>query len=297
MTEQYRTGEWTPLDHLSHSSVNQLARCPQQWFWSRLMGNREPPSGALHAGSSGHHALEVFNNGLMSGTEVDIHQELDDYWDAETEKWDEKGWGVDWREEADEVIRRQVHMVLGKYIENPFEPAKVEEFHKRDLQEIFGTKYIKEFVGYIDLEDTYGRVGDYKFSTKKKNYSDISLDLQPFAYAFLLDRDIEFCFIEMLRSKTTTKDPFKNVRVERSWTERTVADIDWYLEQLLPGIIFNLEMVFDHIVEEWGTSEAWKDDEKFVKRISALFPATPNWACNSFCAYRKEGMCELRLGR
>lgn len=285
---------------LSNTSLGMLARCPQAWMWRYLFGVREPPAGVLHSGNAGHAAIEFANlhhieRGIWP-SERQVQMAFQRSWEVELKRFHEQGWELNWREEKGEVAKKQTELLLPLYLKNdPFVPAKAEERFEFNLQETYGTKHIKTFVGKIDCVDVHGNVVDYKFGTKRKGDSDMNFDLQPFSYAAALNRPIDFCFAQLLRSKTNVKEPYGNLRVELGWTKRTETDIEWFMESFLPGMVQRADTGITMIYEAYGLDPKWKEDGALCEALNKLYPPTVNWACDSFCAYRKEDMCELRL--
>ena len=295
--EEY--GTWDMLDHLSHSSLSMLARCPYAWMQRYLMGISSPPSGAMHLGTAAHAALEAANQRYLAAGEFLTPEAAHDVfrmaWEEGEARFARLGAPMEWRNEHAPTVQEQGRRLIALYLQRPFVPAAVEETIVRPIQEIYGTKYIKNFVARIDLRTVDNQIGDFKFTTKKKSQGEVDLDLQPFAYAFALDRPIDFCFIQMCRSKTDVKDPFSNLRREDAWTRRDANDIGWYMEQFIPGLLLTVETAHDIIYSDWGNDLSWRNDKDTVQAVQRLFPAVPNWACNSFCSYRREDMCRLRL--
>ncbi len=255
----------------------------------------EPPAGATHAGTAGHAALEFANNAYLERGEFpEIKETLvafDRAWDEDVDKFQQLGYDLNWRNEIGSVVRQQLHAAIPLYFREPFIPSEVEAQLDRPL----GGKWMTNFTGRVDLIDAHGTVVDYKFSTKKKGANDLKYDLQPMAYAYILNEPIDFVFAQVLRSKTTVKDPMSNLRFEPDWVKVTQAEIDWYGESFIPGLMGLVDTAYDKLYDEYDFDVAWRDNETFVADLIKPFSALPNWACQSFCAYRKKGMCELRI--
>jgi hypothetical protein len=259
----------------------------------------EPPAGALHAGISGHAALEFANDQYLSTNKwpsaTVVQDRFKREWSLQEAKFKEKGWDIDWRTEKADVIQQQMSSLLETYLLAPFKPQSAEYKFDIDLRGMYNTQSIKNYVGKIDLIDVNGNVIDYKFVTRKKGVTDMKYDLQPFSYAMALDREIDFSFVQFIRSKTNVADPMNNLRIEQGWTKRTLGDVEWYMEKFMPGLVKRADTAVTMIYERYGNGWEWTEDLKLTTRLDEMFPPQPNWACDSFCAYRKEGLCEFRI--
>jgi hypothetical protein len=80
------------------------------------------------------------------------------------------------------------------------------------------------FVGYVDLIDENGLVIDHKTSKRSKNADEANRDIQPSAYAYLMNKPINFEFQVAVKKV----DPV----IQKVPTKRTRADIEWYYDMV-----------------------------------------------------------------
>lgn len=253
-----------PVEYLSISSLRQLMMCPEKWRRRYIDHEPEPPSGKLLLGSAGHAALaQHYGLQLETGEGLCAEGLLDEFaseWDAKT-----AGEEVDYGSDSAGALKDSGAGALKAY-HAQIAPHVVPVAVEREFEFSWpGVDW--RVTGYIDLEDTAGRVRDSKMTTKRMSQRDADGDLQ--ATIELGARRAEgnpatgFLFDCMVRNKTPVTDVVA--------TERSDTQLD-----RLTARIFGLAREIEWRCETgiWGG-------------------AAPNtWFCST-CRYTD---CALRLG-
>jgi hypothetical protein len=94
-----------PLAHLSHSSYNRFALCPEDWRRRYMLGERVAPSGAMFLGRRVDDAITLYYRWILEHEE---HLSLDQVKDAYRDGWrsdaeaERQQLGIAWEEELRE---------------------------------------------------------------------------------------------------------------------------------------------------------------------------------------------------
>jgi hypothetical protein len=241
--------------HLSHSQISLLLRCPRQYYYRYIEKLKSPVGGALILGSSYHRALETnFLAKVKDGKDLGVSV-LFDAFDAE---WNSRlaHDEIDWQDDSPGELKDVGKQLVDVYMHNaaPFVmPVEVERKFSVHLPELEG--YTLD--GIIDLITDAGVVVDHKTAARAKSQDDVDQDLQPYAYATAMLTDpaldeIDFEFHTAIKKKSP--------EIQRLSTKRNRTDVAWYM-----GLV----------------CEA-------VKMIRAgIFPPNPcGWHCNpKWCGY------------
>jgi hypothetical protein len=214
-----------PVDHLSVSSLNLLAKCPTKWHRRYILREYEPPGGKMILGSAvgaaeGQHYSQVIETG-EGYTLEQVHDEFTAEWDDRTGR-DDVEWGDD----------------------NPGDLkdsgiAAIDAYHTQIAPLVIPTSVEREFsltwpgvdwtlTGFLDLEEDDGTVADLKVRGKKMMRSDADSDLQPASYLYARRAEgnpaPRFDFHTMVR----TKRPYAEVVS----TERTDRQLDTFADRV-----------------------------------------------------------------
>ncbi len=242
------------IDHLSHSSVSTYLRCPRQWAFAYIEKLRRIPSVALLKGSAVDTGLSL-NLEQKIETRIDLpvedvlqvaEQSFRDRVDAsggvDEIEWD----GSNLAKGIDSTINlTRLHM---QEHAPHIQPTGVQlELHKTLPDG-------RDFVGYVDFVDEQGNICDWKTGKSRMGQSSADSDMQPTAYAYLMDRpDATFTFYRAI-------DTGKNVSGEVLETTRTTQQVTWYRDA-----VADVSAAID----------------------AGVFPANPNgWHCSpKFCGF------------
>ena len=142
------------------------------------------------------------------------------------------------------------------------------------------------FVGVLDVLDSTGVIIDYKARKRAGSWDTMDFDLQPTAYATLLERPATFQFIELVRGEKVSS-------IKSHATYRNEEDIETFRNYVtLTAREIDRRMV--QMVKELGEVETWKDDPTAVVRAASFFPPSPGRRCAfdghfTDCIYRAGG--------
>jgi len=208
--------------HLSHTQLNMWLRCPRQYEFRYWKGLKIPPAGAMIQGSCYHEALaRNFTHKLDTHEDMPVPDILDyfsDTWAAKLASEPEVDWeGDDPGRLKDEGVRLTKMYREQKAPE--VQPFLVEEklVLPLDGQDL-------DFVGIVDLVCLDDLVVDHKTVARTPTQADVDQDIQATAYAFLLQRDIDFAIHAAVKNKTP--------KLAEIRTRRTQADIAWWLDMV-----------------------------------------------------------------
>lgn len=250
------------VDHLSFSSVSTYLRCPRQWAYSYLEQLRRRPGVALIKGGAVDKAAS-HNLTQKLDTQTDLHTNdvLEVAEDAFRKQVDQEGGPgeIDWdngnqaRALDSTIGLTELHM---RHHAPRIQPAYVQLELHRELPTG------RDFVGHLDYVTTASVVGDVKTGSKRLGQETADSDLQPHAYAFLINEPIAFEFARVI---DTGSRRYEEV-VE---TGRDRRAIDWFA-----GLVSDVERGID----------------------AAVFPPNPNgwWCSRKFCGFYDRCMNENR---
>lgn len=209
------------IDHLSHSSIQTYLTCPKQWSARYLDGKYSPVGVALVKGSAVDRAAE-YNWMQKRDTleDIGIEDACDVAEGAFREKIDEAGGRaeIDWHGDSMPSALDSTMRLTTKHMRDHaplYVPEATQVLVERELAG--GTR----FIGYIDAL-AEGKVIDVKTGSRRLPQQDADRDLQASAYAFGLDRPIEF---EFLRVIDTGKSPTHSEIIR---TTRSIRGVQWY---------------------------------------------------------------------
>lgn len=223
-----------PVEHLSHSSIALLRKCPEKWRRRYILREYEPPSGSMIVGSSAGAAERInFEQKITTGTDLSKADVLDafaDEWRSRSNVAD-----IDWGSEKPDRVRETGRAALEAYhelIAPGVRPVTVERQFTLRFEGVAWT-----FLGYLDLEEADGAVGDTK--CKAKRLSQVDADSDPQATSYLLAKRAEgnpaseFRFHTMVRTAKPVAEIIRTSRTDRQldvFLHRifaAAAEIDW----------------------------------------------------------------------
>lgn len=214
-----------PVDYLSLSSIKQFQMCPWKWKLRYIDHLPEPPSGKMVLGSAAGAALaQHFGRQVDEGEGISTEQLLDEF----SSEWEDRCGreDVDYGSEIPGALKDSGAGALSIYhriIAPSIEPVAVEREFELQWP---GVEW--KVTGFIDLEDSAGRVRDYKMTNKRISQAVADNDLQGTTY--LADRRAEgnpapeFCFDTLLRQAQP--------KAEVVTTTRTDAQLDFLTDRL-----------------------------------------------------------------
>jgi CRISPR/Cas system-associated exonuclease Cas4 (RecB family) len=179
------------IDHLSYSQIDMYSTCPLSWWFEYVLEFQSTKSVYIAMGSAIHTALsDYFQDKLlgiraMSANELVIHA-------AETIKTvlAETKYELPKRGQTlDEIVASRL-LGLQEYMDTIGSNLTVKFTEKKLKRVIPGTAI--DFVGVIDLITTDRTILDFKVVRTSWSQNKARSSLQPYAYAFLLGRPIEF---------------------------------------------------------------------------------------------------------
>jgi hypothetical protein len=179
------------IDHLSYSQINLYQTCPLAWWFEYVLEIPRTQSIYLLLGSAIHTAIsDYFQDKLlgirpMNTNELIIHAAETIKTTLAESKYElpKKGQTV-----ADIVDSRLKG--LQEYMTNFGQYLTVMFSEKKLVRKIPGTSI--DFVGVLDLVSAEKTVMDFKIVGATWSQSKASASLQPYAYGFLLGREIQF---------------------------------------------------------------------------------------------------------
>jgi len=242
--------------HLSISQVNTYIRCPRQFFYSYILNIKQPPSGAMIAGSSNAKALEQGYKEMMADGKMGpgILSVMVDLWH---DYWVESSRQVEWFKEKEkkDAIENSSLAVLELYGKDEMpsqEPIAVEE---KIQTEIMG----RPFIGYIDLVETKIKITDHKLSGKKYQESrgpKNSLQLNFYAHC----KKTTNVNLDILVRKSNPEIQRLTNRLSKQNIELSLGKI-----KLVAKKIMELEKITDDIGIVWSVPDptSWQCSEKY----------------------------------
>jgi hypothetical protein len=214
-----------PVEHLSVSSLNLLARCPERWRRRYLEREYEPANGKMILGSAvGAAEAQHYSQVIDTGEGYTLEQVQDEFsseWEDRTER-EQIEWGSD---NAGELKDSGI--------------ASIDAYHTQVAPLIIPTSVERQFsvtwpgvawdlTGFLDLEESDGTVADLKVRGKKLSRMDADHDLQPASYLYARRAEgnpaPRFDFHTMVR----TKRPYAEVVS----TGRTDAQLDAFADRV-----------------------------------------------------------------
>jgi hypothetical protein len=212
-------------------------RCPRQWEFRYVKGLKIPTPAMVLLGTAYHGALETnFKYKLERKEDLPLVDVLDAFatcWERRLIPVPQAVEGysleeIDWEGyEPGEVKDKGIQLVKAyrQSIAPRINPKDVELRIEKATGGV-------SFIGSIDLIDESGLVIDHKTSYRSKSQGEAERDLQPSAYAYLLDKPLDFEFHVALRTGVPG--------IQRIGTKRTRQDIEWYLE-MVKLILFEMK--------------------------------------------------------
>lgn len=176
------------LDHISHSQLNMLLRCGEQYRRRYLLGEIMPPSGAMVLGSCGHKAEEKnFKQKIESKSDIPLEEVKEEF----SSVWEEKKYEIEWKKE--DLDGKSVKQVEASEKDRGI--SLVDVFHREQapaiqpafVEEKFEVKFeggYPKLIGFLDNITDEELILDYKFSKKSPIKDDILNDSQITAYDF-----------------------------------------------------------------------------------------------------------------
>lgn len=244
-----------PVEHLSNSSITLLWKCPEKWRRRYVLREYEPPSGSMIVGScAGAAARTNFEQKIDSGTDLSESDVLD----AFADEWNERAAddGIDWKGEKPQTIRDSGQQALAAYhrlVAPAVMPTTTERKFTLRFDEVPWT-----FLGYLDLEESDGAVGDTKCTGRRLAQTKADVDPQPASY--LLARRAEgnpaqaFRFHTMVRTKQPTAEVIE--------TTRTNVQLDAFLGRIMAAA-HEIAWRAEHDVWSGAVPGEWWCTEKF----------------------------------
>jgi hypothetical protein len=215
-----------PVEHLSISSLKLFQQCPIRWKRRYLDRDFEAPSGKMILGSAaGAAEAQNFSAVIETGEGFSTERVLDEF----SDEWEERigREEVDFGRDTPGELKDSAAKALKVYhtVHAPLvRPTSVE----REFR-IAWPGLDWDLVGFLDLEEEDGTVGDLKMKGRRLRAVDADADLQPTTY--LVARRAEgnpafrFDFHTMIRG-------LKQPTAEIIPTTRTEAQLDQFTDRV-----------------------------------------------------------------
>jgi len=168
-----------PVDHLSISSLKLFQQCPERWRRRYIDRVYEPPSGKMILGSAAGAAEAQHYGRIIEGSEGMSTEEVLDEFSTEWEDRigrEEVDFGRDTPGELKDSAAAALKVYHTVYAPS-VQPVSVE----REFRIAWpGVDW--DLIGFLDLEEADGTVGDLKMKGRRMSASDAHADLQPTTY-------------------------------------------------------------------------------------------------------------------
>jgi hypothetical protein len=252
-----------PLQHLSHSSYNRFALCPEDWRRRYMLGERAAPTGSMFLGRRVDDTISLYYQRILDhGERLDLDQLKDAYrdgWRADEEA-ERASLGISWEQELREERAFKLgldalELTFERLVPHLGEPVAVQ----RRVEYTLAPGLEWSVLCYLDLEtirpEGEGRVPaivDYKVKTTPLTQFKADHDFQPAVY--LAGRWLEgapaaeFSFAQIGKPGPRRKEMSASLVT----TSRTVGQ--------LRGALVRIAQVARQIVasyEQFGPDEPW----------------------------------------
>ena len=253
------------FEHLSATSLNMFARCPEQFRRRYILGERERPGEAAFIGSVFHKSLQ-FNY----EQKIDSHQDRplseiveylhDEAWPTEMEKRggpDEVMWDS---EDLDEPRRttERVTTAYTRQVVPSIQPISVE---KKLIADLDGLPV--PLLGYIDVDT--GVVVDTKTGKQAVKSPKAQWQLQGTIYQLLARKSVEFHTISRAK-QPAVYTPLEDPRLLLSYREDRMPEA--------VRTIIHIASQIEFCLNRYGPDEPWP-----------TLGVQHDWACG-FCGWR-----------
>lgn len=226
-----------PVERLSVSSMNLLAKCPERWRRRYVEREYEPASGKMILGSSvgaaeSQHYATVVETGEGLSLEA-VQDEFSSEWDDRTGRED-----VDWGDDNPGELKDSGIAVIDSY-HSLIAPLIVPVSVEREFTLTWpGVEW--GLTGFLDLEEDDGTVADLKVRGQKLRQPDADSDLQPASYLYARRAEgnpaPRFDFHTMVRTKRPYAEVVTTGRTDRqldAFADRVflaASEIEWRAE-------------------------------------------------------------------
>jgi hypothetical protein len=182
-----------PIAHLSHSSYNRFALCPEDWRRHYILGERHPPTGAMFLGRRVDDAITLYYRQILErGERLTVEQVKDAYrdrWRADLEA-ERASLGIGWEQELREegafkLGLDAIELTFERLVPHLGEPVAVQ----RKVEYLLAPGLEWSVLCYLDLEtlrpdnaQTVPTVVDYKVKTTPLTQYKADHDFQPAVY-------------------------------------------------------------------------------------------------------------------
>lgn len=248
--------------HWSFSAINQYLRCPLQFYFERILClPRASTSSSLVFGSSVHHALAIYHDGIHKNREVKI----EDLQNSIREKWSDQSEGkrIDYKDgEKPDLLIEQAITLVELYVQEP-KPTNIVCVEKRmtvPLHNSDGYVLEKPLVAVADLVTCHeDKIHITELKTAAKAYSDFEIhsSLQATCYV----NASQEMFGEMATVEYAVLVKTKTPKIQRMTTRRDENDL---------GRLGDLVETIQRAVDS-----------------QAFYPIESTMNCST-CAYRRE---------
>ena len=212
--------EQFPIDHLSASSIDLFQRCPMSWKHKHIDKLPDRSTGKMTAGSAAGAALaQHYGHQLEAGEGFSTERLLDEFSKGLAQR--QRDEDIDWEGESPGEIKDTTIGALTVYhrhVAPDVRPLAVEREFELVWEDCPFT-----LIGYLDLEEADGAVGDAKTSGSKWYQAKADAQLQPDIYMGARRAEgwpaPEFRYHNLVRGKTKQTAQILT-------TKRTEAQLD-----------------------------------------------------------------------
>jgi len=216
------------VDHLSVSSLNLLAKCPERWRRRYLEREYEPPNGKMILGSSVGAAEGRSYSQVIETGELFTLEQVQDEFSAE---WEDRivREEIDWGSEKPGALKDSGVAVLDQY-HTVIAPTIIPVSVEREFRFAWpGLDW--HFTGFFDLEEASDDISDLKVRGRRLALEDADVDLQPAAYMFA--RRAEGSPARNFNFHTMVRPPSRSPYAEIVTTGRTNRQLDAFGDRVL----------------------------------------------------------------
>ena len=239
------------IDHISHTQIEMMLRCPRQYYYRYVLGLKIPTSYMLALGSACHIAWEHnYRQKVLSGVDLALPTVLEVYADAFERKTAEEE--IDWQDhDPGQVKDTGISLVTAHMaqIAPEVQPVSVEARFQLD-----NVGVPVALVGVIDLIDVDGYLHDHKTATRSWTQDQADSALQPAPY-ILAYRALTGQNPTGFRYNVTVSK--KTPEVQVLTTNRSDDELLWYID-LVREVVKQIQAgLFPPNPTGWWCSERW----------------------------------------
>jgi len=218
---------------LSASALDVYDSCPRYYEGRYIKKLPVKQTGRMIAGSSYHRGIAYALGTVINGLTFSIEEVCDivsDAWDSLVRKnsvsieentiLEVKG--IDWQDRDPGEYKGRVLDFVKLYIQFQLPQVDAVAVEKKHTRETIPGLFV---VGYPDVELRSGAIEENKFAKRRKGQNEVDNEMQPYVYAYLLDRPLVCIYRQALDQKKMDFDIVE--------TKRSSSDIEWVKKKII----------------------------------------------------------------